>query len=131
MIQNENEINKYKEINKQYLPQEYINNNWIYRYNGDYIIITTDKQCYTQYNTTYCNCINYNWKTNVMEELYQCNRTNAENNSQKIPINNITSDINYSERITNYYIQDKIGQIAIIIIAIIFSIMLLKERKRI
>lgn len=126
MIQNQNEINKYKEINKQYIPDGYINNNWYYRYSGDYVIITTDQQCYQQYNTTYCNCIEYNWKTNVMENIYQCNRTNSYN---QIPITSLTTDINYSEHITNYYIKDKIGQIAIFIIAILFVIMLLKERK--
>lgn len=128
MITNNEEIQKYEQINKQYLPNGYINNNWYYRYNGDYVIITTDQQCYTQYNTTYCNCIEYNWKTNVMENMYQCNRTNASN---QIPYANLTNDINYSERITNYYIKDKIGMIAIFIIAIIFAILLTKERKHI
>ena len=128
MITETNEVNKYKSINKQYIPEGYINQNWYYRYNGDYVIITTDQQCYTNYNTTYCNCIEYNWKTNVMENMYQCAR---QQSNHDIQYNNITSDINYSERITNYYIKDKISQIGIIIIAIILAILLLKERKTI
>ena len=128
MITNTTEVNKYKDINKQYIPQEYINSNYYYRYNGDYVIITTDLQCYQQYNTTYCNCIEYNWKTNVMENMYQCAR---QQSNHDIQFNLITSDINYSERITNYYIKEKITQIGIIIIAIILAILLLKERKSI
>lgn len=128
MITNNNEVNKYKDINKQYIPKDYINNNWYYRYNGDYVIITTDVQCYQNYNTTYCNCIQYNWKTNVMETMYQCARQQTNND---IPRTNITSDINYSERITTYYIKDKATQIGIIIIGIMIAILLLKERRAI
>lgn len=126
MIENTNEQTKYAQINKQYLPSGYINNNWIYQYSGDYVHIITNNNCQWQYNTEYCNCINYNWKTNVMEELYQCRRSDQYN---AIPYGSLTSDISYSEHITNYYIKDKIGQIAIFVIAILFVIMLLKERK--
>lgn len=128
MIENTNEQNKYKNINKQYIPQGYINNNWIYQYNGDYVHIITDQQCYTNYNVQYCNCINYNWKTNVMEILYQCRRSEQYSS---LDTQSLTSDINYSETITNYYVKDKSMQIGIIIIGIIFAILLLKERKHI
>ena len=128
MITNQTEINKYSQINKQYLPQEYINNNYIYSYNGDYIHIIKDTNCYYNYNTQYCDCNNYNWKTNVMEITYSCRRSDQYTS---ININQFTSDISYSERITNYYIKDKAMQISMILIGILFAIMLLKERKHV
>lgn len=128
MITESREVNKYKDINKQYIPQDYINSNWYYRYNGDYIIITTDQQCYQNYNTTYCNCIEYNWKTNVMENMYQCAR---QTSNHDIQFSNITNDINYSERITTYYIKDKITQFGIIILGVLIAMLLLRERKAI
>lgn len=39
-----------------YLPSEHINNSYRYVPSDDHIRIITNQGCYSQYNTTYCNC---------------------------------------------------------------------------
>lgn len=125
MITNNNDITKYENWNLQYLPNELINSNYIYQYNGDYIHIIKNTGCYTnQYNQQYCDCNNYNWKTNVTEITYSCRR---DNQYSSIAYQSLTNDINYSERINTQFTRDKITMIGIIIIAIIFTILLTKE----
>lgn len=126
MITNSNDITKYTEMNKIYIPSDKINSNYSYRFNGDFIDIITNQNCYSQYSTTYCDCYRYNYKENVMSQTYTCS-TNSNN-----PIINyqlITSDINYSSAIREKYIQDKMIYIGIFIIGIIFAILLTKERR--
>ena len=126
MINNENDITEYKSRNKIYIPEEVNQNNWQYKMNGDYITIISNQNCQTNYNTTYCNCYYYNWKENVLSEVYTCNTNNS---NPTINRNNITSDINYSSHIRNEFIQDKGIYISMIIVGILFAIFLTKERK--
>ena len=42
---------------KMYLPSEYINSNYTYNLDSQYIQIRTNQNCYTQYSTTYCDCL--------------------------------------------------------------------------
>lgn len=127
MITNSNEISKYEEMNKIYIPSNKVNSNYIYRFNGNFIDIITNENCYNQYNTTYCDCYRYEYKNNVMSSVFTCS-TNSSN--PVIAYTYITSDINYSQAIREKYIQDKIIYFGIFIIAIIFAIFLTKERKR-
>ena len=41
---------------KTYMPQELLNNNYRYTISNDSILVHTNRNCYTQYNTTYCDC---------------------------------------------------------------------------
>ena len=59
MIQNENDILKFKDYNKLYIPQEYNNENYQYKINNNNILIITNNNCYTQYSSTYCDCYYY------------------------------------------------------------------------
>lgn len=43
-------------MGKIYIPTGYINNNYDYEYTNDYIVIHKYTNCYTQYQTTYCDC---------------------------------------------------------------------------
>lgn len=126
MITNQNEITKYTEMNKIYIPSNMVNSNYIYRFNGDFIDITTNLNCYNSYNTTYCDCYRYEYKNNVISNVYTCS-TNSS--SPVISFNYITSDINYSNAIREKYIQDKFIYFGIFIIGIIFAIFLTRERK--
>lgn len=126
MITNNEEITKYTEMNKIYIPSDKINSNYSYRFNGDYIDIITNQNCYTNYNTTYCDCYRYNYKENIMSQTYSCS---TNNNNPIINYQLITSDINYSSAIREKYTQDKIIGIGIFIIGIIFAILLTKERR--
>lgn len=128
MINNSNDILKYTEMNKIYIPSDKVNSNYSYRFNGDYIDIITNVGCYTNYNTTYCDCYRYNYKTNVMSQMYNCS---TNNNNPIINYNYITSDINYSDAIREKYIQDKGIMILVILIGILFAIFLTRERKHI
>ena len=128
MISNQNDITEYTNMNKIYIPSAQVNSNYSYRVNGDFIDIITNVNCYQNYNTTYCDCYRYNYKTNLMSNSYSCS-TNS--NNPTINFNYITSDINYSNSIREKFIQDKGLIIGIFIIGIIFAIFLTKERKRI
>lgn len=122
---NNNEKMKYEELNMIYIPADYINSNYSYRFDGDYITIITNNNCYTQYNTQYCNCYRYNWKNNVMSNVINCN-TNS--NLAEIPIESISEDINYSRYIKEQWIWDKGIYLGIFILGILLAVFLTKER---
>lgn len=126
MITNQNDINTYKEYNKIYVPQSLNNTQWIYRFSGDnYIVIITNQNCYTNYNTTYCECIYYNYKENIESERYTCNR---DSGNYQINYNKITSDINYSDRIIGYFIGHKSIILGIFILGILIALLMSKVR---
>lgn len=128
MINNEEQITKYKEYNKIYIPTEYINENYKYTINQDEITIITNENCETNYNNQYCDCMRYNEKYNIITNRYQCNR----NPSNYILSNNqLTDNINYSNRITNQYKNEYIILYGIVIIALLFIIMTKKNSRRI
>lgn len=128
MIENNEQINEYKEHNKIYIPQEYVNENNKYTIDNDTITIITNQNCYNQYNTTYCDCIRYNIKYNLISETYSCNR-----NPSNFIIRNeyITSNVNDSYRITNDYKNDYIIMFGTMIIVILVIIMYKKNSRRI
>lgn len=128
MIKNEEEIIKYKEFNKIYVPTEYINENYKYTINQDEITIITNENCETNYNSQYCDCMRYNEKYNIITNRYQCNR-NPNNNI--LSNNQITDDINYSSRITDQYKNEYIILYGIVIIALLFIVMTRKNSRRI
>lgn len=124
MIGNQDETN-YQTLNKIYIPLEYTQENWKYNFNGDYIIIRSNQNCNTQYQTQYCTCYAYNMKNNVISSGYECNYTSTSN--QSIPYNTISNDINDSMYIRERYVQDKGIMIGIFILGIILAILLTKR----
>lgn len=120
MITNDNDIAKYKALDKIYIPEDYINENYSYRFNGDYIYIITNNNCYTQYTTTYCDCYDYNYKNNVMSNSFSCN---TNNNYPVIPYESVSDDINYSTYITNNFIYEKGSILLMFILGIILAIL--------
>lgn len=127
MINNEEQITKYKEYNKIYIPTEYINQNYKYTINGDEITIITNENCEMNYNSQYCDCVRYNEKYNIITNRYQCNRNPS---NYILSSNQLTDDINYSYRITNEYTNNYIILYGIVIIALIFIIMIKKSNNR-
>lgn len=125
MITNEKDKEYYKENDKIYIPENYKNDRFSYKIYNDFILIITDQNCRTSYNTTYCTCYYYNYKNNVMSEAYECNTNNS---NPTIAYNSISSDINDSNYIRERFIQDKGISFLIIIVGIIFAIFLTKER---
>lgn len=125
MINNNEDIQKYENQNKIYIPNNKINQNYTYKINGDYITIITNQNCYTNYNTTYCDCNQYNYKNNVMSETYSCS---TNNNNPTIPYQSISSDINYSSYIREVFIQDKSIILFMFIMGLILAIFMTKER---
>jgi len=125
MIINQDDITNYTNYNKIYIPQEYVNQNYIYRFNGDYITIMTNNNCRTSYNTTYCDCRQYNYKTNVITNVYECSVSGTQ--TQQIPYTSISTDINDSVYIRDRFIQDKGIYIGIFIIGIIIAILMTKR----
>lgn len=127
MITNEELLERYENINKIYIPEEYINEQYKYIIDNDNIItIITNKNCYTNYNTEYCDCYKYNINQNIISEVNACNKnqTNGIINNE-----NITNDINYNPRIINQYYQDNILSI-IMIATIILIVTMFKKNSR-
>lgn len=127
MINNEELINKYKEDNKIYIPEEM--NDVKYKYaidSGDIITIITNQNCYTNYNTEYCDCYKYNIRHNIISKGNACNRNQTTGiiNQQYI-----TSDINNSERITRDFVNEYTISFLILISALIF-VNLFKKNSR-
>lgn len=127
MINGEN-INKYKEINKIYVPEDYIKANWKYTINNDTITIMTNNNCYTQYSSTYCDCRQYNIKYNIIGDIYQCNVNNTNN---IINVSQLTNDINYSERIRNNYVEEYGIMFLVLITAVLLTQLFKKNSRRI
>ena len=75
-----------------YLPQEYINSNYIYTTDGNSYLIRTNQNCYTNYNTTYCDCFYiYPQLDYLKSQVNQCSRSV----SYSIPYQTFTSDVYY------------------------------------
>ena len=79
-------------INVYYLPSEYINSNYRYSINNYYYTIRTNKNCYTQYSTTYCDCYDIYYSANyISTNAYQCNINTTTN----LAYNNFTDNFLY------------------------------------
>lgn len=127
MISNEELIEEYKEDNKIYIPESMNNKNYRYLIDtGDNITIITNENCYTNYNTEYCDCYKYNIRHNIISQGNACNK----NQTNGIISNEyITSDINNSERITRDYMNNyEISFLMLISSLILISI--LKKNSR-
>lgn len=127
MIKENNDLINYANNNKVYIPTVYINQNWKYNFNGDYILIRTNQNCRTNYNTQYCDCRTYNMKNNVISNTYECNYTS--DNNQSIPYESLSYDINDSMYLRERFIQDKGIILAIFIVGIILAIFITKEKR--
>ena len=127
MITNDEEITKYENYNKIYIPENYIDENNKYTINNDTITIITNQNCTTNYNTTNCDCYNYNMKYNIIGSVYSCNRN--PNNNNLISNEQITTDINYNDKIIGKYTKDYIIVYGIILIALLF-ISIMKRNSR-
>lgn len=113
--------------NKQYVPEEYYNENYTYTFNGNDIVIITNNNCRTQYQTTYCTCYTYNTLNNIISNAYECSTTT--NNTRTIDNQYITNDVYYSNRSMNVFYNEKIIGLGMLILAIILATFLLRERK--
>lgn len=79
-------------MSKTYLPQKFINSNYRYTVSDDSILIHTNNNCYTNYNTTYCDCYYIYPKMDYLEsQSYSCNY----NPGSYVSYTNFSSDIWY------------------------------------
>lgn len=122
MINNNETIQKFMEYNKIYIPEQYNNENFKYTISSDEITIITNQNCRTQYSSTYCDCYRYNERYNILTEPYECN---ANPSNYIIDHQYITSDINYSNRIIDYYFKNY----GIVFLIIITSLLFFKALK--
>lgn len=117
-------IDKYKN-QYIYVPEELHNENYNYYFDGENIRIETNNNCYTQYNSTYCDCYIYDTKENISSEVYPCNN-NIDNT--RIANEKVTHNLeNNVYIIQDYLIRNGIG-LLMIILGIIFALFLTKER---
>lgn len=70
---------------KMYLPNELINKNYIYEIYDDYYQIKTNRDCYIQYNTTYCTCYRVFYKNNyALTNAYVCSTSSNQYTLQNV-----------------------------------------------
>lgn len=104
MIQNQEQKTEYEtNYNKIYVPSEYVENTNKYTIDNENLTIITNHNCITSYNTTQCDCYRYNIKYNIITQSYQCNRNP---NNYILKNQSITTDSNYSTRITSEYAKN-------------------------
>lgn len=78
---------------KTYLPSDLINQNYKYRINNNYYVVITNDNCYTNYNTTYCDCVNvFPQLDYIISETYSCSTTQSTN---YVSYNKFTDDFYY------------------------------------
>ena len=78
---------------KTFLPTELINQNYRYRINDNYYVVIKDTNCYTQYSTTYCDCVNVFPKLDyISSETYTCSLNQSTN---YVSYDNFTDDFYY------------------------------------
>ena len=118
----------YEQNNKIYIPEEYNNQNYKYTISNDEITIITNENCYTNYNSTYCDCYRYNERYNIITKAYSCN--NNVGNYQ-IEYSNISSNVNDSYRITRDYVNEYTILIGTMIIAILITTMFKRNSRNI
>lgn len=97
-----------------YMPNEYINSNYKYKLNNDYYTIITNNNCYTQYNSTYCDCYSVYPKLDyLVSEVSSCNATNV---TSYVDSSHFTNDIYYRIDFSNILIMFLIMSIFIVYI---------------
>lgn len=75
-----------------YLPSDLINQNYTYFTNGTYYIIKTNNNCYSQYNSVYCDCINvYPEQDYLRSNVYTC----STSNNNQLAYTNFTDVLSY------------------------------------
>lgn len=88
-----------------YLPTRYISSSYTYSIQDDNIIINKGTNCYTQYTSTYCDCIrvypNFNF---ISSNTYSC----SISNNNLVPYTSFSNDIfnypNFSNLFIIYFI---------------------------
>ena len=127
MINGEN-ITRYEVKNKIYIPTTYLNQNYRYTLNNNEITIITNKNCYTNYNSTYCDCYRYNEMYNVITESYSCN---SNPGNYELAFTSLSDNLNDSYRITRDFTNDYNILIGIVLIAIGVVLTFKKNSRRI
>lgn len=68
-----------------YLPKELINSNYTYYKGANYILVRTNQNCYTNYNTQYCNCYQVYYDLNyTVSNVYSCSTSTGNQLDYKI-----------------------------------------------
>lgn len=97
-----------------YLPSNMINSNYKYTASNDYIRVYTNNNCYTQYNSTYCDCYYIYPKIDYLtSERNSCNVSNLTNT---LSYNNFSDNFYYRVDFTNILVMFLIMSIFIIFI---------------
>lgn len=85
-----------------YIPSDYLNNQWSYYYNNNYFIVRTNNNCYTNYNSQYCDCYNiFQNNDYLISNAYSCS---TPNNQYSINYASLTDNYNYRVDIVNSYV---------------------------
>ena len=127
-IVNGSDVDVYSNLSRLYIPTDYLNTNYSYHINGNYIDIITNNNCFTQYNSTYCDCYKLSTLNDVVSDSYSCN---ISTNNPKISYDSLSSDIIYSDNIRTTYYSNTLIYLVMFILALVFAKLLVRERSHI
>lgn len=125
-IINNTDVQEYSNFNKIYIPDEMLDSNFSYYYDDNYITIITDNNCYTQYNSTFCDCNRFILSNNVVTDSYSCN---INQNLPKLNYNSLSDNINDSLTLNHLYLSNTIVYLLMFILALFFASFLIKDRR--
>ena len=83
-----------------YLPSNLINQNYKYSINNYYYTVRTNNNCYTNYNTTYCDCYDVYFNNDYLTtNAYSCNYNTTTN----VDYSNFSSEFWYKNNIQDSF----------------------------
>lgn len=75
-----------------YLPTDSLDSNYHYYSNGTYYTIRTNINCYSQYNSIYCDCYNiYPQQDYLKSKIFTC----SGSNNSEIPFDSFSDTLSY------------------------------------
>lgn len=95
-----------------YMPSDLINSNYTYYLNNNYYVVRTNNNCYNNYNTQYCDCVD-------VFPMLDYSRSNAYSCSTSY-----SHTINYDSFTSDYWYRLDIDKILVIFIILAIVIII-------
>lgn len=106
-----------------YLPTDYINSNYHYYSNGTYFTIRTNKNCYTNYNSSYCDCYYiYPNQNYLVSNVFSC----TGSNNQELSYSNFSDEWRYRLDVDKIFLMVFILGFVVVFVLVMFFKMLFK-----
>lgn len=106
-----------------YLPDEFINSNYRYYSNGTYFTIRTNKNCYTNYNSQYCDCYYiYPSQDYLVSKTFSC----TGSNNTELDFSSFSSEWRYRVDLDKIIVVTSLISFFVVFVLVLFFKMLFK-----